>query len=138
MNSRTESSSVISDDDSNQNGYYIDSNNEIYFVSSNGNTINLASATGSINNQRNECYLLKNNMNCHLKNDLLINVNTDRNSSSSFVSNASYTASSTSSTFTELQPASIYQLPSIDTLSGNKPINNQNEIQYIFYNDSWK
>ena len=147
INSRTESSSVLSDDD--QNEYYIDSNNVIYYVSSNGNTINLASTTGALNSQRNECYLLRNgNNSTQLKSNLLIadieaNNGTGENGSSrigssSFSSSGSYVPSSTSSTFTELQPASAYnQLPSIDTLSGSKSASginssNHNELQCIF------
>ena len=140
---------MLSDEDSNQNEYYIDSNNVIYYVSSNGNTINLASTTGAINSQRNECYLLRNgNNNTQIKSNLLIAdidanngsgaIGSSRVTSSSFSSNGSYVPSSTSSTFTELQPASAYnQLPSIDTLSGSKSAgglnsSNHNELQCIF------
>lgn len=117
-----ESSSVTSDECSNQDDLYVDENNVIYLIE-NGKAINLAHANVS----RSDTNSLPRNLS---------------SSSSSSSSNAS-------STFTELQPASMYtQLPSIDTLSGSQPQkisitseqhHNHHHQQYFLYGtNEWK
>ena len=113
---RAESASVTSDDCSeNPDDLYVDENNVIYLIE-NGKAINLAQA-----------------------NDLT--TRSDNNSLPRNLSSSS-NSSSASSTFTELQPASMYtQLPSIDTLSGSQPqkIPHNEHPQYVLYNDNeWK
>ena len=104
-----ESSSVISDECSNQDDLYVDENNVIYLIE-NGKAINLAHANVS---------------------------RSDTNSLPRNLSSSSSSSSNASSTFTELQPASMYtQLPSIDTLSGSQPqkISNTAEQHHLHHN----
>ena len=106
-------------------------NNEIYYMSND--------VVNSTANSLNEYYSLRNS------NHESSNGATPQSNVSS---NVTTPTSSSTSTFTELQPAAIYtQLPSIDTL-GNSVNNNNNNIKttnlefpYVYYNnnnDTWK